>query len=125
MSFWTREEHRTVFSDAEDLTYPPVYSPWTKWFTGCLVPGVMAAYAIFAWCRGVILLLGHGGSMEITGEDAGFLATAYLGLAAFIHFHCFWNLHRGLERFAQPLKIAALLVILPCFCWVIFHQTAF
>lgn len=125
MSFWTNKEHRTVFTDAEDLAYQPAYSPWTKWFTGCLVAGVIAAYAIYAWCRGSITLPGRGGSMVITGDDVGLLATAYLALAAFIHFHCFWNLHESLERFAQPLKVAALLTLLPCICILIYHQLGF
>lgn len=103
MSCWTNKEHRTVFSDAEDLAYQPACSPWTKWFTGCLVAGAMAAYAIHAWCSGSITLPGRGGSMEIIGDDVGLLATAYLAMAAFIHFHCFWNLHGSLGRFAQPL----------------------
>lgn len=63
--------------------------------------------------------------MEVTGDDVGLLATAYLALAAFIHFHCFWNLHASLERFALPLKVVSLLTLLPCIGIVIRHQLGF
>ena len=122
MSFWNNKEDRTVLNDAEDLAYPPGVSPWTKWFTGCLVAGVLSAYAIYAWARGSITMLGRGGSVMITGDDVGILATAYLALAAFVHFHCFWNLHRKLEYFAQPMKIVALLTFIPCISIVIYRQ---
>lgn len=125
MSHWNNNERRTVFTDAEDLAYPPAYSPWTKWFTGCLVAGAIAAYAIYGWHQGSITLPGRGGSLVITGDDVGILASAYLALSAFIHFHCFWNLHEGLERFAQPLKVTSLLILLPCICTVIYHQIGF
>ena len=119
------KEHRSFFNDAEDLAYPPSYSPWTKWFTGSFVAGLLAIYAGYAWFRGSVILLGRNGSIEITGDDAPVLATAYLALAAFIHFHCFWNLQEGLDRYAQPLKVVALLIFLLCLCTVILHQLGF
>lgn len=57
--------------------------------------------------------------------DVGLLATAYLALAVFFHFHCFWNLHESLERLALPLKVMSLLILLPCIGIVICHQLGF
>lgn len=63
--------------------------------------------------------------MEITGDDVGLLAIAYLALVAFIHFHCFWNLHESLERLSLPLKVVSLLTLLPCIGIVICLQLGF
>lgn len=122
MKFWNNNDHRSFLNDAEDLAYQPAYSPWTKWFCGCLLAGLLAGYSILAWIRGSITLFGRGNSLEITGDDVALLAGAYLAFAAFIHFHCFWNLHPPLARFTQPLKVTALLIFLPCLCLVIYHQ---
>lgn len=111
VSFWTNKDHRTILDDAEDLSGQPEPSPWTRWLAGCLVAGVLAAYAGYAWFRGWITLPGRGGTMVISGRDVGTVATAYLALAAFLHFHCFWSLSPRLRRFAKPLKAAALLVL--------------
>lgn len=121
MSLWTNKEHRTVFDVAEDLAYSPAYSPWTKWFTGCFVAGALAFYAIYSWCDGSMTLPGKN-SAPIVGEDANILVTAYLALAAFIHFHCFWSLQERLEPYAQRLKMLAILILLPCFCLVLWRQ---
>jgi len=48
--------------------------------------------------------------MVVSGRDIGTLSTAYLALAAFLHFHCFWSLTPKLKRFAKPLKVVALAV---------------
>jgi hypothetical protein len=38
-------------------------------------------------------------------------------LGMFIHFHYFWGLHSRLWRFSQSLKVASLVVFLPCFIY--------
>jgi len=115
MSLWNNKEHRSFLDDAEDLAHVPSPSPWTKWFIGCFVAGALAAYAIIGWARGSITgYVLKGPSEAIVGSDVRLFAATYLSLAAFIHVHCFWNLHPLLARYAQPLKVLALVILFPC-----------
>lgn len=109
--------------DPDDLIICPDSSPWTKWFWGCAVPLSILGYSLWSIVRGSITLPSRGRhSIEIEGGDVYILATAYIALGAFVHFHCFWNLHDRLWKYADRLKIVSLLTFLPCLFVVVVHQ---
>lgn len=125
MGLWTNKDHRTVWDDAEDLAHSPSQSPWTKWFTGCLLPSLILLYAVNSSEKDSIKLSGRSGSLMITGDDVGLLCAAYAAMAVFIHAHCFWCLCDRLEPYAEKLKAISLLVFLICVGPVFWHQLLF
>jgi len=125
MSLWTNKDHRTLLDDTEDLAHAPEASPWTKWFMGWAMPLLVVAYSLYSIHRGSITLPGRRSSMIITGDDVPILSAAYMALAAFTHFHCFWSLHPRLWEYAQRLKVLSLLTFLPCLLIVLYHQLGF
>ncbi|MBL9144902.1 MAG: hypothetical protein JNM99_14570 [Verrucomicrobiaceae bacterium] len=125
MSFWTNKDRSTILSDAEELAHTPERSPWTKYILGFFVPSALVIYSLYSINRGSITLPGSRGSMTITGDDVTLLAVAYVALAVFLHCHWVWCLHERLWIYAGRLKVGSLLVFLPCFLVVIYHQLGF
>ncbi len=122
MGFWTNKDHRTFLDDLDDLAHQPKQSPWTKWFTGCLVPSLILVYVLHTSGEKSMRVLSRTSSLVITGDDVHLLCAAYLSIAVFIHAHCFWNLSERLEPYAEKLKVLSLLVFIPCVCIVFWHQ---
>lgn len=107
--------------DIDELSRSPDYSPWTKWFWGCVIPLAILGYSLWSMARGSITLPGKRTSLEIIGTDVYILAAAYMALGAFIHFHCYWNLYESLWVHVNRLKALSLLVFLPCIVTVVLH----
>jgi hypothetical protein len=118
---WTNKEHRTVADDADDFGHGPSGGPLKMWLAGMGVAGPIVAYGIACVISGEATLLSRQNSnLHVTGEAATMLGIAYTALGLFIHFHYFWGLHRRLWRYSQALKVASLIVFLPCFLYGIF-----
>ena len=122
MSVWNNDDHQTSLDDLDDLAHAPSGSPWMKWLLGWVAPVAIVAYSLVSMNRGSITLPGEHASMTVTGDNASILAAAYIALAAFLHFHFFWSLHPRLWRYAQALKVVALLTFLPCLFIVLYRQ---
>jgi hypothetical protein len=98
--------------DYEDLAYPPNGGRVKLILLGCLIPGIIAWFAIKAWLMKEAYWPGRRGSgMLVHGESAQAMAVVYLSVAAFFHFRWFWGLIQTHQIF-QIGTICSLLLFL-------------
>jgi hypothetical protein len=116
MALWTSEPRPTIADDTESLAHCPSGGPLKMWLAGMGVAGALAAYGIACIVsEEATMLARHSRNMHVTGPAAVWIGAAWIALAGFIHFHYFWGLHSRLWRFSETLKVASLVVFLPCF----------
>lgn len=93
----------------EDWANVPPQGKWVKWGGGLVVPIALVAYAGYcftgrAWLPGTDVQ-----DMLVFGRDATAYGMALVGLALFLHSHCFWGNVFQLSVIATVGKIVGLL----------------
>jgi hypothetical protein len=113
MSIWTTSAQKTEVEAAEALSHSPSGGRVNMWLLGVGLALLPLGYGVQCLLTGQARLWGsNGADLDLYGSDAVALAIACISVAAFIHFHWFWGLHRRLLRFSQSFKIIAVLVFL-------------
>jgi len=87
-------------------------SDWKEmWIGGIGVALIPIGYGVYCLYSGhAHLLRRHGPVLDVQGWEAAVLASAYIALGAFFHFHFFWGRHARLHIWSPRLKKAALLI---------------
>jgi hypothetical protein len=106
---------------SSDLAYAPAGGPAKQWLAGAFLAAIPVIYGILCMLDGHATFFGRDQIVDFTGAAAFWLAMAYIGIGAFIHFHFFWGLSERLWRFSQVGKGVALLVFLPSFFYAIYR----
>jgi hypothetical protein len=118
MALRMSEHQPTIASDAEELAHGPSGGRLKMWLAGFAVAGLIVLFGVMGLISGEATLFARRSpNMRVTGGAAVALNAAYIALGLFIHFHYFWGLHPRLWRFSQALKVASLVVFLPCFLY--------
>ena len=99
--------------DSEDFAYPPNGGRVKLILLGCLIPGIIAWFAINAWLMKEAYWPGgrRGPGMTVRGEAAQAMAVMYLSVAGFFHFRWFWGLIQ-FDRVFQIGTVCSLLLFL-------------
>jgi hypothetical protein len=98
--------------DFDDLAYPPNGGRVKLILLGCLVPGIIAWFAINAWITQEAYWPSRRGSgMRLHGESAQAMAFVYLSVALFFHFRWFWGLLQA-ERVYLTGTVCSLMLFL-------------
>jgi len=65
---------------------------WSKWVSGFFLSVLVAIYGIHCCVVQNAFLPGRRGHrIELTGDEAVALGLAWISIALFLHFHCFWG----------------------------------
>jgi hypothetical protein len=102
----------------DDLSTPPTVSKFTQIAVGVVGAGALGTYAIHGILKSALHLpVRGGGRFQVEGLDAAILGTAYVGLAALLHFHFFWGGHSSLWRYRSHGVIVSLGIFAICLSW--------
>lgn len=91
-----------------------------NWLGGILIPLGLIFYGYVCTHTGHISIFGAAGTTVVNHAAAFWMAIACLALAAFLHFQFHWTVKKRLRPFSHTLKIAALLVFVPSFCYSLY-----
>lgn len=113
---WGQDMLETMLDEPRD-------TPWNKWGCGVGIPALIALLAARVMFIQKLVTVGRGmRRLQLAGSDAWWLGLAFVGLAAWMHFHFFWTNHPKLASYAEPGKIVSLLAFIGGLGWVVFSQ---
>jgi hypothetical protein len=102
--------------DDETFTCPPEGGAFKRWVLGWITPAAIAFYSVLCgFLDRRIELPGKWSSSEFSGTAAISLASSYLAVAAFTHFHFGWGLSERLFHLSQRGKWASVAVFVSTF----------
>lgn len=94
----------------DDWSDDPPSGPWPKWFSGCIVPILIAAYAVSVLITREGTLIGRRGRLTLHGTEATIYGALLLGLACFLHTHFFWGNTDSLAPYSVLGKTLGLVI---------------
>jgi len=80
-----------LFMIIVELFQPPDGGPYTKFFMGQMIPGVISLYVLFALLIGETVIPVKG-FPKVPGLPGALVALIYLGVAGLFYFHWNWGL---------------------------------
>lgn len=105
-------------SNLKDLFLPqenfdrPRGGVWGRIAFGVVVPIAVTWFSVNCISKQSTPFPHRRGIEHLHGGSAIWLATAYLALAGFLHFHFFWGASRRLSRYSQPGKSFSFVIFL-------------
>jgi hypothetical protein len=116
VNFMARKQSTVI-----DSSPSPSSGRLLHWLGGILIPASLIIYGYLCVRSGHVSIFGKAGTAVVHQAAAFWMAIACLALAGFLHFKFHWAIKKRLRPFRRTLKIAALLIFVPSFCYSLYR----